>query len=367
MLNVCRGVLLAAALAGVALIFSGSRLEAQGGGGGGGKAEKITTVDGVDLHAMFFQSPKAKAPTVILLHEIGDSGLKKSYTALAEALQPEYSVMTFDFRGHGKSKDIDPAKFWAVQANQKLVKGASPKKSTIELADFHKEYYSILVNDIAAVKAYLDRNHNDAGDCNTSNTILIGAERGATLGAIWLNSQWSLQRMIPNPQNPMFPPIAAPDPEGKDVIACIWLTIAPKIGGTTAVNLGKTLDAAVKQNGCPTVFMYGDNDKSGRDLAHNLTKQLKVADSPKHKYVVAYEVKGTKLPGIGLVQKALPTEKEIQDYLEQVVDKRGREWTKRDFRTSPYNWRMGTNWVPAKGLGDPTNLMFDTYHRFMGP
>src|SRR5262249_11247766 len=129
---VCRGMLLTAALAGLGLFVPCGTVAAQG------KAEKITTIDGVELHGMVFQSPKAKAPTVILLHAIGDSGMKKSYVALAEALQPEYSVMTFDFRGHGKSKDIIPDKFWAVQLNKQLIKGASPKKTTIEYADYQQ-------------------------------------------------------------------------------------------------------------------------------------------------------------------------------------------------------------------------------------
>src|SRR5205085_256037 len=102
------------------------------------------------------------------------------------------------FRGQGKSKDVDPAKFWNVPFNAKNVKG-NPKKTTIELSDFNKDtYYPAMVNDIAAVKAWLDRK-NDGGACNTSSTILIGAGDGATLGAIWQRSQWDLYRGIPDP------------------------------------------------------------------------------------------------------------------------------------------------------------------------
>jgi alpha-beta hydrolase superfamily lysophospholipase len=358
--NVFRGMFLAAALAGLGLMVPCGRVAAEG------KPEKITTVDGVELHGMFYQSPKAKAPTIILLHAIGDSGMKKSYVALAEALQPEYSVMTFDFRGHGKSKDIDPMKFWAVQLNKQLIKGASPKKTTIEYADFAqaKDYFPVLVNDIAAVKAFLDRNHNDPGDCNTSSTILIGAETGATLGAIWLNSQWSLQRMIPNPNNPMFPPVPAADPEGKDVIACIWLSISPSLGAHK-VKLSDTLKTAVKVNATATVFMYGEKDDKNDKLSITLANELREPKNPRYDYVKSYEVKKTKSPGISLVQKALGTEKDILDYLEVVVDKRGREWTKRDFRTSQYNWRAGGGLVPAKGT-DPNNLLFNSYESFIG-
>ena len=61
----------------------------------------------------------------------------------------------------------------------------------------------VLINDIAAVKCFLDRK-NDTGACNTSSTILLGAETGATLGAIWLNAEWRRYKVVQNPVNPLF-------------------------------------------------------------------------------------------------------------------------------------------------------------------
>jgi pimeloyl-ACP methyl ester carboxylesterase len=363
MRNVCRGFFLAGLVLGSAAIAPGSRLAAQEGKG---EAVKITTVDGVDLHGLYFQSKAKEAPTIIVLHAIGDSAVhKKNYTALAESLQPSYSVMLFDFRGHGKSKEIAADLFWKVPQNAKMVKGF-PKATTIDQKDFSKGYYPILCNDIAAVKAFLDRK-NDSGACNTASTILIGAETGATLGAIWLNSEWQLYKMIPGP-NPFTPPQPVKNPEGKDVIAALWLSISPKLG-TADVPLSATLNTAARVNGTPMVFMYGDQDSKGKELAQALESKLKVKDDPRHQYIASYEVKGnTKLVGINLVLPSLGTEKAIAEYLEGVVDKKGGEWGKREFRTSQYAWRPGASgFLPAKELnGDPNNLMFNTYIDFMG-
>ncbi len=363
MRNVCRGLLLLSLAAVVAFACNGI-VPAQGGEAGEGV--KITTVDGVELHGLFFQSSKKDAPTVIVLHAIGDSGTKKVYLDLARTLQPNYSVMTFDFRGHGKSKEIDPEKFWAIPTNAKLVKGFK-KKTSVELSDFNKAYYPALVNDIAAVKAYLDRK-NDTGACNTSSTILIGAETGATLGAIWLNSEWHLYRMIPNPNNPLLPPQLSPTPDGKDIIACIWLSASTKLGSWD-VALSKALEIPVRVNACPTVFMYGDKDERGKTLANDLTKRLKVGDDKKYSYIAAYPVAGnTKLVGGNLLQKSLGTDKAIADYLEAVVEKKGNEWGKLDFATSQYVWKgtFGTTWAKQIPGQDSKNLNFSMYEQFLG-
>ena len=142
----------------------------------------ITTVDGVKLKAIFYPSTMKGAPTVIMLHPIGDKlGMTApEWKSLAEALQrANYSVMTFDFRGHGDSTTIDDKKiFWSHKANSN-VKSKDPE--AIALKDYSKNgpaYYPVLVNDIAAVRAYLDRRNDDVKDCNTSSIIVIGADTG---------------------------------------------------------------------------------------------------------------------------------------------------------------------------------------------
>jgi hypothetical protein len=360
MLHAIRGLLFAALTVALGFWLSGVRADAQPPAKAG-ETVKITTVDGVDLHGLFFPSPKKDAPTVILLHPLGETGMTKSYTGLAESLQANYSVMCFDFRGHGKSKDIDPLLFRKYRGNER-VKGG-PMKATVEYGDFPKDYYPILCNDIAAVKAYLDRK-NDVGACNTSSTILIGAETGATLGAIWLNSQWSLYKLVPN-ANPLLAPSIANNPEGKDVIACVWLTISPKLG-TLDISVSKALQTPVKSNGTASVFIYGDADVSGKSLAHAVVDKLKDGKNPKHEYVRAYGVKGnTKLKGMKLLSTDLSTKDDIIDYLKVVVDKKGAESVKRDFRNTEFVWQNYPGPPQAKTrLVDMNNFHFETYLQF---
>jgi predicted esterase len=362
MSKVSRRLLLAAIVVALGGIFAAGRLDAQPAGAGKGEAVKITTIDGVDLHATFFASPKKDAPTVILLHAIGETGgHSKNYISLAQTLQPNYSVMTFDFRGHGKSKDIDPMIFRKFPLNQS-VKG-NPKGTTIEYGDFPKSYYPVLCNDIAAVKAYLDRK-NDTGACNTSSTILIGAETGATLGAIWSNAQWALYRLIPNALAG-FPPQINKDSEGKDVIACVWLSI-PKNLGSFDLNLAKTLNVPVRVNATATVFIYGDEDGVGKSQAIGLEKSLKEPNNQKFRFVTSYAVNAkTKLKGMKLLFPQ--TNKDIAEYLDQVVEKKAAESVKRDFRTTDFVWRLGGPPIAAKTrAADMNNFLLESYDKFMG-
>jgi len=363
MIHVCRAAVLAMALLTLAIICSDGPARAQGTKDGAkGEPVKITTVDGVDLHGMFFPSSKKDAPTVILLHTLGENGHNKNYLSFAEGMQGDYSVMTFDFRGHGKSKDIDPAIFRKFPQNQRIGNG---KKTTIEFTEFGKEYYPVLCNDIAAVKAFLDRK-NDTGACNTSSTILVGAETGATLGAIWLNAQWSLYRLVPNAIAGLAPQIAK-DSEGKDVIACVWLSISPKLGSHD-ITLSRALAVPVKLNGTATVFIYGDQDSEGKSRALALEKALKDTKDPKHRYIASYAVDGnTKLKGMKLLSPELKTKKEIALYLDEVVSKKGAESIKRDFRTTDFVWRAGGVPAPAKTRAiDMNNFLFETYAQFLG-
>ena len=359
MKSVCRGWLPMGAFVAALLVPAGPALAQKGKEG---EPVKITTVDGVDLHGSFYASPKKDAPTVIVLHKIGEPALnRKDYKGLAEKLQPYCSVMLFDFRGQGRSRDIDATKFWSEPFNKQHVKGA-PKKMTLELADIKDKaaYYPAMVNDIAAVKAWLDRK-NDGGACNTSSTILIGAEDGATLGAIWLNSQWALHRGIPNP-NIALATMPNPTAEGKDVIACVWLSISPTLGGGK-VSLVKTLNSAVKANATGSVFVYGEKDNDGKNLALNLKKDLiDPADKKKYTFVTEYEVENTNLKGINL---ATVRADKIIEYLEVVVDKKGGEAVKRDFRNKQYYWRIAGQYHPAKAPLDDSNLVFQDYRGYL--
>src|SRR5262245_48207025 len=264
---------LLATLCGCLLILSQGRPLvgfAQGGEKEKGEKVRFTTVDGVELHGRFYAG-KPRGQTIMMLHALNSDSRKKSWINLAETLQKEgYSVLTFDFRGHGQSTEVEASDFWKYPPNASMVKGA-PKKTVIEYKDMSPSYFPVLVNDIAAAKAFLD-NRNDGGACNTASTILIGAESGAALGALWLQSEWIRHRMEPAVMVG-FPPVIANQAEGQDVIGAVWLSPTGKLGSRT-VALGKLMEYAGKDKAVPMVFMYGDGDDLSKGLAINLEKYL---------------------------------------------------------------------------------------------
>ncbi len=335
------------------------------------EAAKIVTADGVRLAATFYPSEKKNAPTVIMLHPIGDGKSSKSqdWKNLAEALQKaNYSVITFDFRGHGESTSIKDQKlFWSQKANVNNVK--SKTKDEIDVKDFSKNaaaYYPILVNDIAAVRAFLDARNDSEKDCNTSSIIVIGAENGATLGALWMNAEWHRFKYTPPPMFTLLhPKFVDAKAEGKDIIGAVFLTVQPSAGRTMSVS--SLLRLACKENATAAAFFYGGDDTKGRDLSTSLEKNLKPKGSKNHDFIGAVKLK-TNLSGMKLLQKGLGTEKAIVDYLDSVVAERKEKRVDRDFSTNYYVWKEpGTGkLIPAKQKKGNENLNFDDYYRFIG-
>ncbi|MBI3411688.1 MAG: hypothetical protein HY040_25440 [Planctomycetes bacterium] len=327
------------------------------------KGEKVRfhTVDGVEIVGTYYPSARGKAPAVILLHALGDHSRTNAWTNLAVELQKKYSVLAFDFRGHGNSKNLsDATEFWKHPINKNNVKGA-PKGTEIDYQNMRKEYFPALINDIAAARAYLE-GRNDARDCNTSSMIVIGAESGATLGAIWLNSEWLRYQQL---SGGFAPTQLNKTPEGKDVIAAIWLTPTTKLGSRT-VSLSQILDLPARIGKTPMTFLYGDADASGKTIAKGCEKAIKGADAKgDYKYTAAVKIPDSKLAGANLLQKSTGTTKSIMEYLEDVVDFKGNAWAERDFRKSFYVWRMGNSLVNAKTAPTEKLLAFDTYEKFI--
>ena len=144
---------------------------------------KFDTADKVELHGTFYASGKNKSPCVILVHKIGGNRQQQGLEKLARALQESnYAVLSFDLRGHGDSTSVERT-FWQVPTNATLIRGANISKEKISYRDFAPTYYPMLANDLSAAKRYLDQ-QNNAGSCNSSNTIVIGAEEGAAIGAL---------------------------------------------------------------------------------------------------------------------------------------------------------------------------------------
>ncbi len=198
------------------------------------------TSDGVELQGNFYPAPSSggKDACVLMLHNFsartGGDSREENWDRLAAELQKAgYAVLTFDFRGFGKSKSVDKAVFWDRLKNpqNQTIRNALKTPETIDRVDFRSDYYPYLVNDIAAAKTYLDRK-NDAREVNASNLIVIGAGEGATLGALWMASEEYRKKdrsfgMIGQPPD-------LDQPESRDFVCAVWLSISPSLAGRAA-------------------------------------------------------------------------------------------------------------------------------------
>jgi hypothetical protein len=331
-----------------------------------GKPEtaRFTSVDGVSLKGTYYPSSKKNAPAVLVLHAVGEDSRRKEYIELAKALQKEgYTVLTFDLRGHGQSKEVDATEFWSPKYKNRAYVTGAPKES-IELRDIAKNYYSVFVNDIAAAKAYLDR-RNDAGDCNTSSLIVIGADTGATLGAIWANSEWYRFKLIPAAQIGFPPQPDLKNPEGKNIICGVWLSINSDLGGRR-IPLSSLVFLAGKEKKMPMVFLYNSGEAKDKSSAKALELYIKGAKKtpPGYEFTAAVAINaGPKLTGRELL-KAPGTADAITGYLAKVAEAKGNEWQEQEFRKSQFIWRVGTQAIPAKTVADQA-LQFSLYTAFI--
>jgi hypothetical protein len=340
------------------------------------KPVKFSTIDGVTLEGTFFpadpQPPeKKKDATVLMLHAFdrtkgGDSGTDEWQHLAKEFQKRGYSVLTFDFRGYGNSHTVDVRDFWDLTKNphNRVVKGAEKipnPPETIRWEDFkgHPEYYPYLVNDVAAAKEFLDRRP----DADSSNLIVVGAGEGATLGAMWMASEWHRQRLsgVDERGRPKLD-----KPEGQDILCAIWISMSPSLGGR---GIGESVVDWVKdvsgENRVPMYFLYGDKDARSKEFAARCVKDIKryvrdknsgmsqkeFDDYFKKRWTGEKGVEGTDLVGTPLLAAGdPPAEKLVLDtYLKPAVEEFGHhESRSHDDRDFQFVWRFGTVDVPAK-------------------
>jgi hypothetical protein len=334
-----------AALVAVALASSGSA-SAQNEAKDAAPIEDVSfsTVDGITLRGKFYRGPKA-APVVILLHNVGGANGETSnhpnWIALAKELQTDFAVLAFDFRGHGKSTTVDPLLFLNARnaANRKAAPSVTINSTTLDQKSINKLAYPILCNDIAAAKSYLERTKNDLGECNTQNMFLVGAEQGATLGAIWANSEYYRYRCDMTPQGQVR---YAGTPEGKFFTGFMWLTIAPK-AGDRPVNVASLSMMPARLNAAP-FCLFGKGDTKARDLAKTVEKTVYAMKKSEQPVLVPIGGDDNKFVGVELLSPSLGVGPEIHKQLKSLAAKvNDREWEKRDFVKTLSSWRLTPN------------------------
>jgi pimeloyl-ACP methyl ester carboxylesterase len=280
-----------------------------------------------------------------MLHDLGDVGNHSgtndgaSWTSLAKKLQKSgFAVLDFDFRGYGKSTTVQPA-FWKAPYNNKI-KGAALKPSSIHAGDFPAWYMPVLVNDIAAARRFLDEK-NDAKQCNSRNLILIGAQDGATLGALWLATEWQRR---PRRQDGLNSP-----PFGQDVAAAVWLSILPTMKNSRRPEFQVDKWVGPLRDRTPMLFLYGEEDRAASAFAvHLCEKVLKVDVPPRLKTTGAKELK-SQAAGAGLLtQRSLGADEKILSYLSNIIQSRDdQDWMDRGTK------KMQENFVNLKAFNLP--------------
>jgi hypothetical protein len=219
------------------------------------------------------------------------------------------------------------------------------------------------VNDIAAAKAYLDRK-NDAGECNSANLVVIGADTGATLAAVWINAEWHRFLFHPGTLFGMGPTIANAS-EGENILCGIFLDINPSLGGRT-IPLTSVLDFPGRVKKMPFLFLHGGDNDSSKRVSQGLDKHMKYKQKLSYTGAVAVPDSG-ELEGAALLQPSLPTIASIAEYGKSLLDERAQDWLERDFRDSLYVWRVprANYQQSAANTKGERNLHFNSYEGFI--
>jgi hypothetical protein len=328
---------------------------------GVGQAVQFTSVDGVTLHGTFYPSTRGRdAPCVLLLPALGEDSGAAPWVSLAGELQRAgCAVLRFDYRGQGRSTSVNPGPFWAQQTNKLGVPGYKPNRLPERIAfnRFVRGYHPVLANDIAAAKAFLDR-QSEKGLCNPTNLVLIGARDGATLGALWLNAEHHRYRM----SRAGAGATPAASPEGRYVTAVVWLSPQALLG-QRPVSLPGLLEAPARQSRLPITVLYGENDAAGKKVANacrSVLTRKKVGG-----VVTTTGIPGTTALGSALLAESPDTVRGIAQLVAQATGGRGAERVPE--QGNIYMWiysRVPLTQEPARNAGDPM-VRYQDFGRFL--
>ncbi|MFM7113977.1 MAG: hypothetical protein ACKO26_22825 [Planctomycetota bacterium] len=372
------------------------------------KADKVKfdTVDGVTLIGKFYPGSKGKkGSTFLLLHSFekgkGGSSAQDGWADLAGALQADgHSVLSFDFRGHGESTGVSQD-FWNILPENPMTGQVgnphnkilgTPKANTANVLDasrFPPKYFFYLVNDISADKAFLD-SKNDSGELNSSDLYVIGAGEGATIGALWMAQEFSRKRVELISSGPMIKPGGNPfrpkvvtstgikkiyEPEGKDIVAGIWLNLSPRVAGQTVPMQAWLKDITLRRgkDRVQMAFLYGEKDDAAKKEAKGFLSMIRPGfdpDKPKpmpkgkegakpavgdQEFTNILAIKDSNLAGSKLLRKELQTIGFIQSYVKNYNTQHvAQDSEKRDMRSWAVVWNKGTGQpiIPAKFEGE---------------
>ncbi len=302
---------------------------------------RFITADYAEIQGLYYPSDLGiKGPAVILLHPVGGSIEAAGWSDLAKKFQEKhFAVITFDFRGHGNSTSVTP-QFWTSERTNTSIKGYNPRrpKPSISYNDFRTPSNIVgMLNDIAGARRFLDTK-NDGSECNSAKTFVVGAGTGATLGAVWISSEWNRRAMKSG-----FPIVNNNQVEGRDIAGAVWLSMASSVSaGTTrwSPRLENYVSLPSVKDNVPMLFLYGEQDTRAGGLAKTLHSAMirGLKDKKVKELMRAVGLKDTKLAGVDLLGKpSLRTEETILAYVAQVLEERSpAPWARKDIEKTGF-------------------------------
>lgn len=303
----------------------------------------LTTGDGAKLAARYFPGNQGgKSPAVIVLDDLAEDARPAVCDEVARQLAKEgCTVLCFDFRGTGQSRSVEP-EFWDDANNKQHVKGykADEPPEAIRFTDFKSGYLPTLVNDVAAARAYLER-RNDARECNTGQLYVIGFGRGATLGQLWLASEWARYR-VSGTQNKL-----ASSPEGRNVAGCVWVGPRFALDKHTVPMFDLLKVSEVKKS-----VLVGLLHESGDAEAARFAKQCQEAFNPSNrKPLVATHAVTRDAKSLGGRGEVLEQINRFVAHMRKVQELP--PWDDRDFNDRRFVWAFrGAPIIQAKDEGE---------------
>ena len=280
-----------------------------------GEPQKVQmeTTDHVIIEAYYFPPlrPDKNTPAVILLH---DYGQKQSVfwptndkdKDLAFVLQNKgYAVLTFDFRGHGRSTN------WVGKPGGAAQKGA-PK---LDLSEFRTPaQLTKMLEDIEAGKRFLVR-QNNRGEINVSKLGVVGCEMGASLGVLWSFRDWSFK-----PQ-----PGFSHGKQGEDVQAIVLVSPQYNFKG---LSINHELNGL--QQIIPIQVVVGKKDTKAfgeADKMFQAAKRARPNESDTRLTELDVKIQGSKLLN---PDYELNAQDEIVKFFDATLKKKGGKWELRE-------------------------------------
>lgn len=299
------------------------------------KKVKFETYDQVEIHGTFYPGKNRDSAPIMLVHNIG--GSQAMFEDLAKKLQAAgNAVLTFDLRGHATSTAVDQ-NFWNYQVNLSGIKGGNKTMANIDRKLFVPAYYPMLVNDIAAAKMFIDR-RNDAGECNSKKLIIIGAQDGATLASMWLDSEYKRYKVSTYDPINKTPVKWESSPEGRSTLALISLGGVSRVANLNVNTM--TWFQSLGKSKVPVLFLYSDSDQSASGFAASSLKYLKGTSKTQDKFMLARGIKTKDTGAAGLLKESLEVaDKFIVPYVNNILEAKGNnDHAQSDSEKNGYIW-----------------------------